>query len=156
MLNHPQIKEFQKSLAIVFFALLAGQVIFALVSLGLVSQGMIPAEPQLRNIGLIVIPFLVFFGFMGSRLIGSRMLMKARMALDTEDKFNQYRSAFILRLALLETPGFFAIVAFMLTGERIFLGFLSILLFYFVTLFPSESKIIAELGPEDENYRSGR
>jgi hypothetical protein len=156
MLNHPQFKEFQKSLAIVFFALLAGQVFFALISLGLVSQGVIVEEPLIRNIGLIIIPLLVLVGFVGSRFLGSRMLMKAKMAQDTEDKFNQYRSAFILRLALLETPGFFAIIAFMLTGERIFLGFLGILLFYFVTLFPSESRIIAELKPEEDNYRSGR
>lgn len=156
MLNHPQFKEFQKSLIIVFFALLAGQVFFALVSLGLVSQGIILEEPQVRNIGLVAVPLLVLVGFVGSRFLSSRMLMKARMTQKIEDKFNQYRSAFILRLALLETPGFFAIIAFMLTGERIFLGFLGILLFYFVTLFPSESRISAELSPEEDYYRDGR
>ncbi len=156
MLNHPQFKEFQKSMAIVFFALLAGQVFFALISLGLVSQGIIIGEPQMRNIGLVAIPLLVLVGFVGSRFLGSRMLSRARMEQNIEEKFIQYRSAFILRLALLEAPGFFAIIAFMLTGERIFLGFLGILLFYFVTLFPSESRIIAELTPEEDNYRGGR
>ena len=156
MLNHPQLKEFQKSLAIVYFAMLVGQIFFALISLAIHKYGNELANDQLRTIGFIAVPVLVLAGFISSRFFSSRLVEKAIMEQDVAEKFNLYRTAIIVRLGLLETSGFFAIITFLLTGERLFLGFLGVLLFYFVTLFPSELKIVEELNPEEETYPNGR
>lgn len=153
MLNHPNFKEYQKSLAIIYFAMLVGQIFFVLISLGIHNYGGGMADDQLRIIGFIAVPVLILAGFVSSRFFYVRLVKKARIEQDVDEKFNKYRTAVIVRLGLLETPGIFAIIIFLLTGERMFLGFLGILLFYFVTLFPSDSNIIAELNPEEETYR---
>ena len=152
MLNHPQFKEFQKSLAIVFFAMLVGLILFVLTSLAVHKYGDTMANAKLRTIGFAAVPFLVLAGIVSSRFFSNRLVVKARMEENMEEKFNKYRTASIVRIGLLETPGIFAIIAFLMTGERFFLGFLGILLFYFVTLFPSEPKVISELNPEEEDY----
>lgn len=156
MLNHPQFKEFQKALAIVFFALLAGQIFFALISLAVHNFGVGMADAELRIIGFFIVPFLVLAGFISSRFFSARLVKKARMEHNMDEKYNKYRTAVLVRLSLLEAPGFFAVIAFLLTGERLFLEFLAILLFYFITLFPSEANIIADLGPEEETYNQER
>jgi len=149
MQNHPQFKDFQKSLAIVFFALLGSQIVFALVALGLISSGLEIANPEFRTYGLIIVPFLVLAGFIASRFVPAKLHERARTSNDIEEKFNHYRSALIIRLGLLETPSFFAIIAYLFTGERLFLGFVGMILFYFITLFPSENRIISDLSQEE-------
>lgn len=156
MLNHPKFKEFQKSSAIIFFAMLVGLIIFALISLAIHNYGGGFANAELRTIGFIVVPFFVLVGIVFSRIFSNRLMGKAILEQDIEEKFNKYRSALIVRLAMLETPGIIAISMFLLTGERFFLGFLGILLFYFVTLFPSEPKIMSELYPDEEAFNGER
>lgn len=150
MQNHPRFREFQQSMAIIFFAMLGGQVVFSLVSLGLVSKGFVTPVPGFRETGLLIVPLLVFSGYMAGRLLGKKMMEKAMSTDDVEEKLNLSRTALIIRLAALETPGLFAIVAFLFTGERLFLGFTGVLLFYFITLFPSDARIISDL---DSNSR---
>lgn len=149
MQNHPRFREIQQSMAIIFFAMLGGQVVFAMVSLGLVSKGFVTPVPGFRETGLLVVPLLVFSGYMASRFMGKNMLAKAIKTDDAEEKLNLSRTALIIRLAALETPCLFAIVAFLLTGERLFLGFTGVLLFYFITLFPSDARIISDLEPNN-------
>ncbi|MBW6492446.1 MAG: hypothetical protein K0B15_14780 [Lentimicrobium sp.] len=153
MLNQPQFKSFQKSLSVIFFALLSGQVLFALVSLALRSSGFDLVHPEIRTWGFIIIPILVFSGFIASRFLSARLLEKARISEDMEEKYDHYKTALIIRLGLLETPSFFAIVAFLLTGERLFLGFVGMILFYFITLFPSDTRIISELNAGEEDWK---
>ena len=156
MLNYPQFKEFQKSLTIIYFALLVGLVFFALVSLAIHTYGDGMVNAQIRTIGFIAVPLVVLAGYVSSRFISARLLKKAQMEQDIEEKFNLYRTAVIARLSLLEAAGFFAIIVFLLTGERLFLGFLGVLLFYYITLMPSEPKIISELDPEEDTNRDRR
>ena len=156
MLNHPKFQEFQKSSAIIFFAMLLGLIIFALISLAIHNYGGGFLNAELRTIGFIAVPFFVLAGIVCSRIFSNRLMRKAIVEKDIEEKFNKYRSALIVRLAMLETPGLIAISTFLLTGERFFLGFLGILLFYFVTLFPSEPKIMSELYPEEEAFNEER
>ena len=156
MLNHPKFKEFQKSSAIIFFTMLVGLIFFALTSLAIHKYGGAMVNAELRTIGFVAVPFFVLAGIVSSRFFSNRLMGKAILEQDVEEKFNKYRTALIVRLALLEAPGFLAIVTFLLTGERFFLGFLGILLFYFVTLFPSEPKIMSELYPEEEAFNEER
>lgn len=151
MLNTQDFKDFQKTLAILFFAMLAGQIIFALVSLWLVSSGAFEATPALRNPFLMIVPLLVFGGFIAGNYQGRRLLLKAQEAETPEEKLNIYRSSMLMRFALPEGPSLMAIIAFLLTGERLFLGFTGMILFYFVTLYPSATRISNDLEFPDED-----
>lgn len=153
MLNQPQFKTFQKSLTIIFFAILGGQLMFALVALALRSTGFETVHQEIRSWGFIIIPLLVFSAYIASRYLSARIMEKARVSENIEEKYNHYRTALIIRLGLLEAPSFFAIVAFLLTGERLFLGYVGIILFYCITLYPSDTKIISELHAEEEDWK---
>ncbi|HRW70466.1 hypothetical protein, partial [Lentimicrobium sp.] len=80
MHNNLYFKDFQKTLAILFFAMLAGQVFFALVSLWLVSSGAFEATSALRNPFLMIVPLFVFGGFIAGNYLGRRLLLKAQEA----------------------------------------------------------------------------
>lgn len=145
MTDRKAIQDFQRGMAIIYFAMMAGQVLFLFLSLALVTTGKVQTDPELRNLFLIMVPLFVLFGFLVGNLTGRRLLMQAREAGAQEEKLNNYRTSMLMRYACLEAPSLLAIVAFLLTGERMFLGFTGMILFYFVSLFPSEMRIINDL-----------
>jgi len=71
-------------------------------------------------------------------------------------KLADYRSALIVRWALVEGPSFFAIVSYLLTGNYLLLGFAIILIAIFILIMPSSSKLDSdlELSWQDKNDRN--
>jgi hypothetical protein len=66
-------------------------------------------------------------------------------------KLVNYRAALIVKLALLEAPSFFTVIAYLLTGNYIYLGIVLILLIVFLLYTPTKEKLINELElPRDE------
>jgi hypothetical protein len=61
------------------------------------------------------------------------------------DKLNAYRSVIIARGAFLEFPSLFAVIAFILTGEILFLGLTGSLIALFVFLRPTKERVIKDL-----------
>ena len=61
-------------------------------------------------------------------------------SINLSEKLIDYRSALIVRYALLEGPSFFAIVVYMFTGELMFLGMAVLIILIFLFISPSVEK----------------
>lgn len=143
--NPLQPKDALKTLRILHFALLAGMIFFSLVSFFLNYTGVEPAAAELSGIFIYIIPVFVLGGFTASHLLFKNRMGIARSATGLTEKLTHYRAALIVRWALLEGPAFFAIVVYMLTNELLFLGWAAIIIVYFITLWPTVAKSVADL-----------
>jgi len=130
----------------VYYALIAGQVFFALVSFYLQKTGMMDAGiKELRDIFLIIIPLFVVGGFLGSRVMFKTRLNAIKSQDNLISKMTAYRGALIIKYALLEGPSFFAIVVFLLTGDYLFLGLSGLIIVYFFLIRPTSEAAVNDL-----------
>jgi len=70
-------------------------------------------------------------------------------ATDSE-KLNAYRGAYIIRWAMLQAPGLFSIISFLITGDYAFAGIWLVLIILFVTAGPSRSKMDDDLELDED------
>jgi len=139
-------KEYFRILGILYFALLSGQFFFAAVSLFANLSGAINQEgSSLRDIFIIAVPIFVIGGIFGSITIFKTKLAAIKDKIELKEKMADYRSACIIRWALLEFPSFFAILVYFLTGDILFLGMAALVVAYFISIKPSLEKASNEL-----------
>jgi uncharacterized membrane protein YozB (DUF420 family) len=94
----------------------------------------------------IVFIFLGFFMF-------NRQIAAIDSAMSSDDKIMRYQTAFLIRCAFIEAGALLNIVAFLLTGNSVFLIFVGCALIAFVMIRPAKQKIIDTLNlqfPETE------
>lgn len=146
MTTHQQTSgEYFKSLNILFLALLMGQVSFAAISYYL-NLGVKPEMGVTRNMFIIVALFLMMNGFVMGNFLYKYQIKRVRDFAKLSFKLGGYRSAFILRLALLEGASLFSIVAYLLTADITFLVIAGLIVAYFIYLRPSIDKVALDLG----------
>jgi len=155
MESRPQTsKEYFRTLQIIYYALIAGQVLFGLISV-LLNQmtGFLSRTIELRNILLYITPVFIIGGYFGGRILFRKNMNTARNRAGLLEKMSDYRAAIVIRYALLEGPSMLSIIAYLLTGDLLFLGMAGLIIFIFITLKPSSDKAAADLdlGPEDEH-----
>lgn len=135
-----------KALSVLFTAFLAGQLIFTALAFYLVNSGSFPASSsELQDIFFIMAPALIIAGRLIGNVLYKKKIQQAQNLTTTAPKLDIYRSAFIVRCALLEGPILFAIIAFMLTHTIELLAFVAGGIFLFFLLKPNKDKIAAEL-----------
>jgi hypothetical protein len=148
------VKSYFMALQIVYFALIAGQLIFAFLSFYLIRSGLFDGEQaELRNIFIYIVPVFVVGGLFISHLLFKSFLNNAKGKISLYEKLTYYRSALIIRYALLEGPSFFAIVVYLLTGDYLFLGMSGLIVLIFFTLKPSVERAINDLELNSEETR---
>jgi hypothetical protein len=135
-----------KAIRILYFAMLTGQVLFALivtilVETGILSNGNHSLTPLLLD-ALIVIATVT--------ILASVFLFRKRLSdLNPEEelgkKLEKYRAALIIRCALCELPVLFAIIAYFITTNRSFLWIVILLISNFLLIYPSRNKITRQL-----------
>lgn len=141
-----------KALKIIFLALIAGLVMFVVVAWFLRMTG---AFPENFPNGYLVLLFILLFA---AASIGAGIyVFRKRLQSDAgkvslADKLSIYRDALIIRYVTSEAPAFFAIIAFLLTGNMIILGIGIAIIAYFATLWPSVEKMAEEmnLNPDEK------
>jgi hypothetical protein len=112
-----------KSMTIIWIAMIGG-----LVSFGLVTYvALIPIQSPLQGIDPLVFYVLAVVlalgGMMGSTIL-YKLQVRAASQVNSPSKerlMSFYMSAFILKMALLEGPGLFSVVAGLLTQQSLFL-----------------------------------
>lgn len=92
---------------------------------------------------LVPIFFLVTY-FLGNLVVNKRIKL-AKEDKQLKNKLEIYRSANIIKYAMLEGTAFFAIITYLLTGELLLLGFAVMMMLLFATYYPSKEKLIKEL-----------
>jgi hypothetical protein len=135
-----------KAIRILYIALLAGQILFALivtilVETGMLSTGINSLTPVLQ-VAIILIAAVA--------IPASFFLFRKRLTeIDPEEnlgkKLEKYRAALIIRMALCEFPVMFAIIIYFITHDRSFLWIVIVLISNFLFIFPSNSKITNSL-----------
>ncbi|AFH48121.1 Hypothetical protein IALB_0409 [Ignavibacterium album JCM 16511] len=116
-----KLNEQIKTVQIIFFALLTGQLIFLFISVYLVQSGNIKLNEDLFLILLMIDLMIVFPAIVLGPMLYRSFLNKAKSGLSLTEKFNIYRQAVIVKLALVEAPTIFSIVSYLLTGSFVFL-----------------------------------
>jgi len=134
-----------RQLYIIFAALLTGQVIFMGIALFLVQSGGMAENSDLHGIFSLVVPIVAIGGLLASNVSYVTITRKGKNKEKLSYKLDSYRIANIVRLALLEGPNLFAVVAFLLTGKMTY-GVVFIILIVAQMFFkPSWGRCITDL-----------
>lgn len=116
-----QLAEQFKSVQIIFFALLIGQILFLFISVFLVQSGNVKPNYDLFLILFIVDLMIITPAIVIGPMIYRSFIERANSKKLLEEKFILYRQGVIIKLALVEAPTIFSIVSYLLTGSVIFL-----------------------------------
>ena len=140
-------KSYFFALTFIHLALVAGIVFFGGIMAFLVkSEAGSPEMSDLETIFLYVVPIFFVFGIVSSFLVYRKRIAGLKNEQDLISKMTGYRGAFIVRLALLEGPGFLGVVVTFLTGNLLFLVFSGIIVVYMIYLRPVKETIASDLG----------
>jgi hypothetical protein len=135
-----------KAIRVLYFALLAGQLLFTLivtllVETGILSNGFQSVTLMFQVAVLVIAATTIPASFL---LFRKRLSdVSAEEALDK--KLEKYRAALILRMALCEMPVLFAIIAYFVTNNRSFLWMTIVLIINFLFIYPSRNRIVEQL-----------
>jgi len=147
-------KEYFKAIRLVHTAVLAGQVIFGIIGSYLGLNNMVEvADSEVETVLLIIVSIFVFTGTITIYFLFKKSISKTRRSNNIFDKTAGYRSSLITQFAIIEGQSFFAIVAFILAPNIVFLIYFFAMLLYFLTLRPSKEKIITELNLDSEDEK---
>ena len=135
--------SFLKTMRIIFFALLAGQIIFMAVAFFTVNNN--PPQSQSDDLFNLIVPVAIGLGLFMSSLLFKQMLAKIKKDDSFEQKLEAYRSALIIRYALLEVPSIFSTVVYLFSGNIIFLAFSGVMILAFLINMPSRDKATQDL-----------
>jgi hypothetical protein len=133
-----------KTLRVIYFALLAGQCLFLMVTLSITPNKVISfstADPL-----IFVAPILALIAIISGPIISSKVLKGAKDKITVREKLSVYQSAFIMRAALLEGTCLFAIVSFMISGNLFYVVVAGVLILIYLTTFPTNDKVVTALG----------
>lgn len=110
-----------KPVKIIFFALLSGQIIFLFIALFLVQSGNVVPNENLFLIFFVVDLMIIVPGIVVGPMLYRSFISRVKSGMSLSEKFNLYKQGTIIKLALVEAPTIFSIVAYMLTGSLVFL-----------------------------------
>lgn len=140
-------KQTLTTLQVLFFGLLAGPAMLMAVAYILhQTGGFTPVLLDLEEVLLLAVLMVGGGSFVASRTMFEKQVADARAKSDVSNKLDAYKTASVLRYALLEAPAFLAAVLFLLSGS-ITLLFAGIgILVYMVTIRPSQDGMLMDLG----------
>lgn len=146
-----------KALSILFFALLMGQLIFAVLGYYINVSGTMIIPDLAENgkvIAIGVAAIALVLVTLSTTLYKKKIAAIKEGAQTVSEKLNAYRAANIIRWAMLEAPVLLSIVAFMLTGNKNLLILIAGILILFITTRPSAARVASELSiaEEDVNF----
>lgn len=139
-------QEYFKTLLILHLALSMGPVFFGLITTFLILGGVISNDAtDLNTIFLYLIPIITISGLLSSIWVYKMKLRGLKEEKDFKTKMTNYRSALIIRYALLEGAAFFAILAVILTCDLLFLAFAGLMIILLILWRPTKKLVISDL-----------
>ncbi|MGZ3812336.1 MAG: hypothetical protein ACXVB0_16805 [Mucilaginibacter sp.] len=136
--------QFLKTIIIIHFALLAGQLLFAVVAFSLAVKVYFGVKDW-NDAFMYVGPALAIGGVLAGNFMFRQQLNALAGKNTLSEKISVYQSATIIRFALLEGPSLFSIVAFMLGGNLFFLVISGLLILYMLMLRPAKDRVESDL-----------
>lgn len=141
-------KHYFKILNILFFALVAGQILFTAVALTLryfSDQAIVSALPLAPELMMLALSLFTVMAIAASWLFFTVRLKSIKNQTTLAAQLKSYRSAQITRYALMEAPSLMAIVAFILTGNYLFLVCVAVIILAFLFIRPTPDTLSAHL-----------
>jgi hypothetical protein len=142
--NNPAIKNFFKTLDVLFFAFLSGQIIYFIVGLFIIQSGELKGFGGLNTIFMFITPVVVLSCIFASRFIYNKQVTEFDKSLPLENKMASFRTANIIKLALLEGANIITVSIMIITANYFFaVLFVAVIVLVFFNK-PSIEKFILE------------
>jgi len=139
-------KQYFRSLQIIYFTMIAGQIMFAVITFFLIhSKSIDKGAQELKEIFVYIVPFFVIGSLVGGNVFFRKMMNTYRSSDDLIKKMTGYRSALIVRYALLEGSTLFSIIVYLVTGYWLFLLIAGLMVLIFLILKPTIERAVTEL-----------
>ena len=137
--------EYLKALKVIHIGLTAGVVLFLIIAVVLQLTGFEPELKELEMILLGVTAVAAFSGIFAGNMIFRKRLEQLIELKNLNEKLTGYQSALIVKLALIEGPAFFTVVAYLLTTNVLFPVIAVFLVVVMVLSAPRKDKLITDL-----------
>ncbi|HWP82523.1 MAG TPA: hypothetical protein VNN76_07700 [Bacteroidota bacterium] len=154
-MNSPQSSPASLSpLSIIFYALLASQLIFAAVVFFLTqSENLMP--PIQGNLVIeFVLPVVIVLEILLARFLSARRIDAIRAESVPQRRMELYRTAFILKVAMLEGAGLLALVGYLLSQNLLFLAMFLLIVLVFLMNRPTTQSASDALGLSESQLPS--
>jgi hypothetical protein len=138
-------KEHLKKTRYIFFMLLLGQISFFVFALIVVGNNIIKNENNLDDIFRISLPLVGIAVMFLSKKIYDNRVAGIKVNDSIEDKLNKYLTFKIIQWALIESGGFIALVAFILTNNYFYSIIFLFLIGYFILLKPAKAQLKTDM-----------
>jgi hypothetical protein len=126
--------------------LVTAMVLFTLCGILIVNFGWnIPKKTSLNTpfLSIAIILAILLVGF--SYPLFSKKLEEAKMQNELASRFQGYRIACILQMAMTVGPVLFSVISYILIGNLVFLLIVAILILNFLNIYPSKMKLVQQL-----------
>ena len=142
-------RQYLRNLKMIHTTLLLGMIVFSVIGVTLMMSANIFSENnnRLHQVMQFVVPVVAIAAFLGSGVIFKKQTdeLKNNPNLSLGYRLNGYRSASIVRWALLEGAVFVSLITLLLTKEYYYAIFIFLLLVFFFLYAPSAEKIKTQL-----------
>lgn len=139
-------REYFKTMFVIWFALIGGQIFFGIITFYLNNNGSYdPQAKDLKDIFIYLVPVFAVYGVIAGSIIFKKRLNSSKKKTGLLEKLNDYRAALIIRYALLEGTTFFSLVSYLMTGDLLFLYISILIIATFIIIKPSTKNVINDL-----------
>ncbi len=132
-----------KQIRIIFYALIAGQLLYLIIALILGGNEAISTDKGFSTVLGFIIPVIIIALVIGSKVIYKHLSDQGR-DVSFEEKINSYRNNNIIRLAMLESANILSITFYLLTGDFLYIGMFVIVLALSFMYIPGKEKFIED------------
>jgi DMSO reductase anchor subunit len=133
---------------IIYFAILTGLFVFAVLGYFVISQSVQQADESLLNIFMFIVPTIAIVMIFLSRFMYNKISQQVNNVSSLSEKIGKYRTAKIVSWAMLEGAGLFVIVAFIITQSNFFLIVFFVIVGAFILSKPSIEEFLNDFGIE--------
>lgn len=146
------IKNIFKQINFIYIAILSTKSVVAIVGVLLVYKlGALPVfDNSMQDLIKSIVVLALLIGIPVSHIFFHKRIKHINVDLPLAKKIQMYRSAFIVRIALLEAIGVIAMIGYIVSGDNSFLYMFGVVFVLFIIHAPTKVKIINELSLTEE------
>lgn len=140
-------KDALRAISVFFYSMIGGLLMFTVIifALNFLQKPVLLDQSLTRMFFIAILAIATISIFMATRLYKKRIADALSPGMILMDKLNIYRAALILFLALCEGAGLFAVIVYFLTGYKLLLVIICVVLLAMLQKRPEKSKIFNEL-----------
>ncbi len=138
-----QPKTFLKTLSFIHISLCAGLMLLAIFVY--FKNGDFTARMNRQDILIYIVPIVAAAGYFLSQLVFKKQIESLSREDKLSTKLGKYQMASLLKYALLQVPGFLALMAYFWSGNALYLVIAIALIIYLFAQRPTAEKIKKEL-----------